>query len=148
MISGDKRVFDEIDLPVGKKLYQQFVPEKDFLPLMKTFDIAIAPLANEYDKRRSHIKVLEYMALKIPWVCTDYPTYSDLRDYGITTNNSPEEWEEKLCYMVDNLEERKEYANGDPYNFALSQSYDNNIGKTLELYQFLIDKPYRGYIPD
>lgn len=145
MISGDKRVFDEVDLPIGKKLYQPFVPEEQFLPLMKTFDIAIAPLAGEYDKRRSRVKCLEYAALKIPFVASDYPVYSDMKEYGIYVNNTWQEWEEALCHMVDNLEERREFAKGAPFEWAMSQSYDLNIGKTLELYQKIIDTPYKGY---
>jgi glycosyltransferase involved in cell wall biosynthesis len=145
MISGDKRVFDEVDLSVNKKIFQPYVPEEQFLSLMKTFDIALAPLITEFDRRRSHIKVLEYMALKMPWICSDFPTYQHLKKYGISTENTAEAWEEKLCYMIDNLEERRAYAEGEPFEFAMEQSYDKNIQKTLELYQSLIDEPY---LPD
>ena len=145
MISGDKRVFDEVDLPIGKKIFQPFVPEEQFLPLMKTFDIAIAPLCGEYDKRRSRIKCLEYCALQIPFIASDYPPYEEMKEYGTYVNNTADEWEEALCHMVDNLEERREFAKGAPFEWAMSQSYDKNIEKTLELYQKIINTPYKGY---
>jgi len=145
MISGDKRVFDEVDLPVGKKLYQPFVPEEQFLPLIKTFDIAIAPLCGEYDKRRSRIKVLEYCALQIPFIASDYPPYEEMKEYGTYVNNTSDEWEEALCHTIDKLKEKQEFAKGIPFEWAMSQSYDKNISKTLDLYQKIINTPYKGY---
>lgn len=147
MITGDKRVFDAIDLPANKKIFNSYVPEEQFLPLMKTFDIALAPLITEFDRRRSHIKVLEYMALKMPWICSDFPPYEHLKKYGIVAQNTAESWEEKLCYAIDNIEERRAYAEGEPFEYAMGMSYDKNIGKTLELYQSLIDTPYTNYEP-
>lgn len=148
MISGDKRIFDEIDLPANKKIFQPYVPEEQFLPLLKTFDIAIAPLSGSYDKRRSRIKTLEYCALQIPFVASDYPPYEDMREYGTYIQNGADNWEQALCDMVDNLEEKREFAKGKPFEWAMTQSYDLNIGKTLELYEQIINTPYIGYIPN
>ncbi len=148
LIGGDKRVYDSIDLREGKKLFQPYVPEEQFLPLIKSFDIGLAPLVGRYDMRRSHIKVLEYMALQMPWVASDMITYSHLREYGIMTENTIDAWVDNLSYAIEHLDERREYAKGAPFDFAMSMSYDNNIQNTLALYQKIIDTPYPGYIPN
>jgi len=143
MIGGDKKVFDAVDLPNDKKMYHNYVPEQQWPSLLKTFDIAIAPLATEYDKRRSWVKVLEYLALKIPWAATRFPTYDSLIAHGELVINSEGNWTRTLSDMVENINIYKNKANGTPYQFALNQSYDKNIEKTLEIYQKIIDMPYK-----
>ena len=100
---------------------------------MKTFDIALAPLNGDYDRRRSRVKVLEYMALKIPWIASDYPPYEGFKEFGSFVDNTKESWEEKLFDMVDNIEEKREYVKDIPYEYAKTQSYMNNIQKTVNI---------------
>lgn len=143
LISGDKRVYDLIDLPETIKAFQPFVPKDRWTSLLKTLDIGLAPLSGEYDKRRSWIKTLEYMALKIPWVATDYPTYNELGNFGLLTKNGSKYWEVALSEMVENYSIYKEKANTTAYDFALSQTSDENIEKvTLALYEKLLNEPY------
>lgn len=142
LISGDKRVFDALQLKPGKKLYSNFVPEEKFASLVKTATIGLAPLIGEYDERRSWIKCLEYQILKIPWIASDLCTYAELRDYGILVENTPEAWEYAIAETIDNLPKYQEKANTISYEFAKTQDIDLNIHKTLELYQKIIDGPY------
>jgi len=141
LISGDKRIYDLLE--VKKKLFQPFVPPEKWTPLLKSLDIGLAPLSGEYDKRRSWIKALEYMALKVPFVATDYPTYSELREYGKMTENGYRPWLDSLTEVIENYPAYKEKAENEGYQFALSQSSDANIEKvTLKLYQKFINMPY------
>jgi glycosyltransferase involved in cell wall biosynthesis len=144
MLTGDKRNYDNLEVPVSQKKYQDFVPPEQWEKLVKSLDIGLAPLSGEYDKRRSWVKVLEYMALKIPWIASDYPTYSALKegDYGVLVKNDQWEWEKKLSHMVENYSTYKQKAEDEGYRFALKQSSDNNIRNTLAIYQKLIDSPY------
>ena len=141
-LGGDKRNYESLDLPENKKKFHNYVPEEMWPQLLKTIDIALAPLATEYDKRRSWVKVLEYMALEIPWIATNFPPYQDLGEYGILVENSVEKWEQALEYMIDNLEFYKTDIAKKGLEFALTQTYDNNIEKTIEIYQENIEKPY------
>lgn len=143
LFGGDARIFNEIDLPEGKKMTHGYVPEEQWGSYLKTYDIGLAPLATEYDRRRSWIKVLEYMALQIPWIASNFEPYADLRKYGMLTNNSKEEWEKSLSYMIENIGFYKEKAKKESYSFALSQSFAKNIEETIEKYQKIIDEPYR-----
>lgn len=141
LIGGDKRVFEKVE--VENKIFQTYVPREQWTPLLKSIDIGLAPLSGEYDKRRSWIKALEYMALKIPWIASDYPTYDELHDYGKMTKNGYNNWVENLSEMIENYSKYQELAETKAYDFAVSQSSDNNIEKvTLRLYQMLIEKPY------
>ncbi len=142
-LGGDKRNYEALDLPEDKKRFHQYVPEEAWPKLLKTMDIAIAPLATKYDKRRSWVKVLEYMALEIPWIASDFPPYQDLRKYGILIDNTTEAWENALEEMVDNLDHYRTEVAKEGKEFALTQTYDKNIEKTIEIYQQNIDKEYK-----
>ena len=143
MITGDKRVYDRINVPADKKIFSNFVPAEQWTSLVKTLDIGLAPLAGEYDRRRSWIKVLEYMALQVPWVATNYETYSELTQYGRMTENGGQNWEEALEEMVENIEQKREFAKAEPYQFALEMTSDKNVDKNLAIYQSIIDDVWK-----
>lgn len=140
-LGGDKKNFENLE--AKNKIYQGYVDEDKFPSMLKSFDIGLAPLSGEYDKRRSRIKVLEYMALRIPWVATDYPTYAEFKGYGVMIENGYRNWVSALTDMIENISEYKEKAKGKAYEYALTQSYDINVPRvTLPLYQKLIDGEY------
>jgi glycosyltransferase involved in cell wall biosynthesis len=143
LIGGDKYIFDLLDVPNDRKFFQPYVPENQWAQLLRSIDIGLAPLCTIYDKRRSWIKVLEYMALQMPWVASNFPAYEELKQYGTITENGSENWENTLSNMIENFDKEKQRATGDGYKFALSQSTDNNILKTIELYKSIIGQPYK-----
>ena len=142
LLTGDKRNFDSLNLPSSKRVYSNFVPDNQYSSLLRSLDIGIAPLHSEYDRRRSWIKVLEYMYLKIPWIATNYETYHEFEGYGKLIENGVENWKTALCDMVENIGKAREFANGKPYEFALTQTYDKNVDKLLATYQQIIDSEY------
>lgn len=141
-LGGDRKNFDLVDVPENRKRFHSYVSEQQWPSLLKTIDIAVAPLATKYDRRRSWIRAIEYMALKIPWIATNFEPYYDLKEYGTLTENGVENWVNSLSDMIENIDDYKEKAKGDPYEFALTQSYDLNMDKTIEYYEQLINKPY------
>lgn len=141
VIGGDRRLYDLLD--VKNKVFQPYVPDEQWTPLIKSLDIGLAPLAGEYDKRRSWIKVLEYMALKVPWVATNYETYSELTEFGITTDNGYQNWEKALSTMIENYSDYQKISDTTGYEFALDQSSEKNIEKVIiPLYEELLNTPY------
>lgn len=143
LIGGDKITFDELDVPVSKKIFQPYVPAEQYSALVKSFDLYTIPLAGEYDLCRSQIKPLECMALKVPWVATNYPNYYHLKDYGNFTENGKENWENAISDAIDNLKYRREFAEEVSYPYALTQDIDLHVQERIDLYQKLIDKPYK-----
>jgi len=141
LISGDQRIFELLE--VKNKIFQPFVPAEVWCSLLKTLDIGLCPLAGEYDKRRSWIKALEYMALKVPFIATKYPTYDEMHDFGVMTDNGYKNWEEALEEMIGNYSKYKNIANTIGYDFALEQSAYKKVEEvTLPLYERLIDASY------
>lgn len=133
LICGDKRVFDQIKLPEDQKEFQPFVPYEKWPNAIARYDIGLAPLQGDYDKRRSWIKPMEYMLLKIPWIASDGPAYEDLAAYGKLVRNTPEAWEKAILDMVDNLANYRKAA-GEAYQYATSQDITLRVNDMLNIY--------------
>lgn len=143
LIGGDKITFDSLDVPTSKKMFCGYVPAEQYPALVKSFDLYTIPLAGEYDKRRSQIKPLECMALKTPFIATNFPNYNHLLSYGHFTENGKDNWEESISNAIDNLSQYKEFAEEVSYPFALTQDIDLHVQERIDLYQKLIDAPYK-----
>jgi hypothetical protein len=80
-------------------------PISDYPKLFQNIDIGIVPLRDiEFNKAKSFIKGLEYVAAGIPFVASPSPEYKLLFDAGIgRIANTPDEW----MYHFDELRNRK-----------------------------------------
>ena len=143
LIGGDKRVYDKINLPDNKKTYTPYVPDEQWASLQKSINIGLCPLSSPFDRRRSHIKALEYMIMKVPWIASNFETYEELGEYGMLVDNSVENWKKALSEMIENYPKYKQQAEITNYDFALSMTYDKNIDKLLAVYQEIITMPDR-----
>jgi glycosyltransferase involved in cell wall biosynthesis len=135
MICGnDQRIYKQLPLPEDQIILQPWVPYAEWPRILSMFDIGLAPLHGAYDERRSWVKILEYMVMKIPWVASQGPAYHDLRSYGWLVNNNSSAWERVLLDMIDHLSDYKQEASFEPYLFGISQSIDENIDKIISAY--------------
>jgi len=140
MICGDKRVFNSMPVPEGQKIFQPWVLADQWPYQLANFDIGLAPLSGPYDQRRSWIKVLEYLIMKIPWVASEGPAYHSLRPYGWLVPNNASAWDRILFDLVDHLDDYKQEASRDPYLFGISQSMDDNVERVLLTYSKILEK--------
>jgi len=139
LIAGnDLRILERLSIPDSQKIHHPWVPYEKWSSVLAKFDIGIAPLHGPYDERRSWIKVLEYLVMKIPWVASEGPPYEELRPYGWLVNNDPHAWERVLLDLVDHLPDYKAEAARDGYLFGISQSIDGNVEKIIEIYSKII----------
>lgn len=142
-ICGDKRVFDLIDIPEEQKLFEGFVSYENWAKTVSTFDIGIAPLSGEYDKRRSWIKPMEYMMLKIPFIASDNVSYDSIKQYGKVIRNSPTTWEEAILDTISNLTKNtpslKETL-GKAFNFSTQQDIYYKADSIVKTYKELAKK--------
>jgi glycosyltransferase involved in cell wall biosynthesis len=80
------------------------------------FDIGLCPLADTpFNRSKSHIKALEFMALGIPVVASDTPAYRDLVDDGVNGYlcRTDDDWRDRLTDLLFDDELRAEMgANG------------------------------------
>lgn len=141
-ICGARSVYDQLDVPQEQKIFHPWVNYADWPQVLSTFDIGVAPLFGEYDHRRSWIKALEYMVMKIPWVASESPAYNDLRGYGWMVKNTPGAWERVLLDMVDNLSAYKKEAAGEAYVFSIGQNIDENIDAVLATYASIYERAF------
>lgn len=118
---GDKRLIEQLKLPVDQLWFRSYVMLFDWPRVLSSFDIGLAPLAMPYDQRRSRLKVMEYIALGIPFVATRSPVYEDFFDCksGIfvdqgapTVCDKPNEkgWLDALTTISENYQDYKAMA--------------------------------------
>jgi glycosyltransferase involved in cell wall biosynthesis len=75
------------------------------------FDIALAPLAsNSFNRAKSDVKILEYAALGIPVVASDFGPYAESVQHGVTgfLVRHPHEWAKYLRALVADEAMREE----------------------------------------
>lgn len=137
---GDRRIYDILPIPENQKILMPWVPYSQWAQVLSKFDIGLAPQYGSFDERRSWIKVLEYMVMKIPWVGSAGPAYFELGDYGWLIKNHPHAWERVLIDIIDNLHEYKLDAGRVPYLYGISQSIDENVEKIIATYQNVMDR--------
>jgi hypothetical protein len=143
---GDRRIFDQLPLPPAQKILMPWTKYADWPRQMAAFDIGLAPLHGAYDERRSWIKVLEYMVMKIPWVASEGPAYHDLRRMGWLVRNTPNAWERILLDMVDHLADYADEAGREAHLFGLSQSSAANAESLVATYEQVIERTSDGWV--
>jgi hypothetical protein len=143
MICGnDTRIINSLQLPPENIIHRPWVPHSQWAKHLAEYDIGLAPLSGAYDDRRSWIKVLEYMVMKIPWVASESPAYNDLRSYGWLVKNTPGAWERVLLDMIDHLDDYRAEAAGEPYLFGIAQSIDEHVEEIISHYSHVIQRVF------
>ena len=101
------------------------------------FDIGIAPLAyHAFNRSKSDLKVLEYAALGIPVVATDYGPYSDSVQHGVTgfLVKRPHEWARYLRDLVNDDALRQEMGDN-ARRWAATRTIQGNIWRWETAYR-------------
>jgi hypothetical protein len=137
---NDRRIFDRLPLPAAQKMLLPWVPYTEWPKRLAGFDIGLAPLHGAYDERRSWIKVLEYMVMKIPWVASEGAPYHDLRGYGWLVKNVPSAWERILLDMVDHLDDYRAEAAREPHLYGIGQAIDANVDQLVATYRAIAER--------
>ncbi len=92
-------------------------------------DIGLVAGWGAFDARQSPLPVLEYMAMKIPWIASAQPGFQGLAEYGRLVENSAADWAGAIIRLAEDLESARQQAAGSPYLYALSQDAAENIEK-------------------
>ena len=139
---GDKRIIDLLPFK-DSIIFRPYVTYKDWAEIVSRYDIGIAPLAGEFDKRRSPIKLTEYCTMGIPFVATydpaeNYVVYENYKNAnGFLIKNGSDSWYNALKDLVTNLEKRKLEASK---NIEVASKYfaKNNVASILNVYSKII----------
>jgi hypothetical protein len=118
---GDKRVRKQVPLPDEEIWFREYVMFFDWPKILNTFHIGLAPLAMPYDQRRSRLKVMEYIAMGIPFIATKSEAYEEFWDCpsgifidqgapDVCDKSNPKAWERALWEVLNNPPEFKRRA--------------------------------------
>jgi glycosyltransferase involved in cell wall biosynthesis len=113
------------------------------------FDIGIAPLAyHVFNKSKSDLKVLEYAAVGIPVVATDFGPYSDSVQHGVTgfLVKRPHEWARYLRDLVNDEAMRAEMGDN-ARRWAATRTIQANIWRWEAAYRTLTETVPAGRGP-
>lgn len=109
---------------------------RDYLSCVD-FDIGVAPIAyHAFNKAKSDLKVLEYAALGIPVVATDFGPYSDSVQHGVTGYlvRRPYDWVRYLTDMVNDTEMREEMGRN-AKRWAATRTVQGNVWRWEAAYR-------------
>lgn len=137
MVVWSARFFNMLAKEIGSMDNIVFQPKVVFAEWPKTlqrFDVGLAPLHGPYDACRSEIKVLEYMAMKIPWVASAGFIYDRYSSFGHLVKDTAKEW---LDAIIDQLDHPDPVKIDD--GFELSKvwdiNYEGNAQGIIDIYQ-------------
>ena len=130
---------DLLDIPMDQLLFQPRTGNKNWPAPLSYFDVGLAPLCSDFDQRVGTERVLEYMAMKIPWVGSQSAAYHELRSCGWMVENSVGAWQRVLLDMIDHYADYKLESSQVPYLSSLGQSIDENIQHVIGIYAKIMD---------
>lgn len=113
------------------------------------FDIGIAPLAyHAFNKSKSDLKALEYAALGIPVVATDYGPYADSVQHGVTgfLVKRPHEWVRYLRDLVNDDAMRLEMG-ANAKRWAATRTIQGNVWQWEAAYRSAVQTAQRSGEP-
>jgi len=92
----------------------------------------------QYCPGENSVKIIEYMAAGIPTICSNFPglkTFVEEAGYGLTVQpDNPEEISEKINYLYNHPELRKQLGQNGRNAFAMKYNWEQHEGKLLNLY--------------
>jgi hypothetical protein len=101
---------------------------------LSNIDIGLFPRIGEMEQRGDCSSMLEFMALKIPWIASQGPAVYDFQSYGWIVENTPESWLKAAVETVDYLDDYRAEARVAPYLYAISKSLEENVQTIVDTY--------------
>ena len=161
IVSALNRIFDEYDnvsltlvtqdlripalfagQPPNKVRYHKGVEFEEWPRLLAQFDIGLAPLHGEYDRRRSWIKVLEYCLVGLMPIVSGYEPY--LKTRGVTVAK-PKNWWKAIKIAIDTHQMWRDSEG--PRNdriWALKQGIDGHTQEYIDAFNDAIERKQNG----
>ena len=150
LLVGDKRVLEHLHIAPDKLIFSPYTKFSDWPGVLKRYDIGLAPLFDKYDCRRSHLKVMEYTALKMPYVATRSMVYADFMnsqsgefvdqgDVSICDVANTEGWYMAMKRVIERYDEFVDYAKVEQTAAEYLYNVDDNVDAILRVYQEILD---------
>lgn len=147
---GDKRVLDQLPIRKDKVVFSPYVPWWQWQSILMHYDIGLAPLAGDYDDRRSNLKVAEYLMAGLPFVATKSPVYADFwgADSGRFTEHGYKEesydsrvasWYDSLIDVIDNIDDYRVRADANIKDYGERYDVDKRVSTIIAVYKRIIE---------
>ncbi len=116
-----------------------FMPLEEFHFWMAAFrfDIGIAPLyRTEFAMSRSNLRLLQYAAMRIPIVASNYGEYGKALGNGLAgLTAEDDQWAESIGYLIEHPDERKRLGEA-AYDYVRENyNVERNIGRWSAVYE-------------
>jgi glycosyltransferase involved in cell wall biosynthesis len=149
-IVGDKRVVDQLPVRKDRVVFTPYVGWWNWQHTLMRYDIGLAPLAGDYDDRRSNLKVAEYLLAGLPFVASKSPVYEEFweADSGIfvqhghdkeTYDDRVAEWYKSTIDVIDNLCQYREKGQNNIEEYGKMYSSKRGVNAILATYKKIID---------
>jgi glycosyltransferase involved in cell wall biosynthesis len=128
------------EMPGVETEYIQWRQQTEVYDLHR-FQIGLYPIpANEWSLGKSGLKALTYMAIAIPFVATAYGANFRIMEDGVQgyLANDIEEWTNKLCALIDDVELRKKMGKEGRKRVEEKYSIETNFSKYLQVFQTVV----------
>jgi len=129
-------------VPPNKVRYHKGVEFEEWPRLLAQFDIGLAPLHGEYDRRRSWIKALEYALCSLLPVVAFGEPYSQTPSWLVT---KPKRWYQMIGSAIEHFGSEDI---GDSISicqsWALQQGIDDHIQEYIDVFDDAIERKQNG----
>jgi glycosyltransferase involved in cell wall biosynthesis len=119
-----------LEMPQERKYFLPPMEKVQWGSILPSIDIGLLPRMGELDDRMGREAVLEFMALKIPWVGSESPSLFDQRGYGWLVQNQTDLWITVLEDLIANIDHYRRDSL-DAYLFSLGQGLDENFNQLI-----------------
>ena len=149
LIVGDQRVVDQLPLRRDRVWFTPYIGWWAWQDTLMRYDIGLAPLAGEYDDRRSNLKVAEYLMAGLPFVASKSPVYEDFftAESGLfvqhghdkeTYDERVESWYSSTIDVIDRIEYYRLMAKEAIELHGMRYDVDRNVDNIISVYEEII----------
>jgi len=150
LIVGDHRVVDQLPMRKDRIMFSPYTAWWNWQNTLMRYDIGLAPLAGDYDDRRSNLKVAEYLMSGLPFAATKSPVYEEFFEadsgrfveHGYDKENyqsRTEDWYYSTMDIIDRIEYYRDRAESNIETYGMRYDADRGVSKIISVYKQIIE---------
>ena len=149
LIVGDERIIKQLPVRKDKLWFSPYTSWSHWQKTLMRYDIGLAPLAGDYDDRRSNLKVAEYLMAGLPFVASRSPVYKDFFDadsgYFVEHGHDKERYDDRVedwylrtIDVIDNIVHYRDLARVSIDRHGMRYDVDANVQNIVDVYKRII----------
>lgn len=141
LVGGDLRIMSLFSgLGPGRVIHKDRVPFEEWPALLGEYDIGLAPLHGQYDRRRSWIKVLEYCLMGLWPIASPMEPYEGL-PCSFPKKNRAIDWHNAIEYAIHHLAHYRESGvQEQALRWANAQGIDDHVDEYISVLEEAIER--------